>query len=66
MDMYETDKYEDVYDDYPVRLDLNDPMYLEVKVTANDSQLVLIPLKCWGTPTADKDDPKYYVFIEDG
>lgn len=66
MDMYKTNKYETPYDDFPVRLDLNDPMYLEVKVSSNDSKLVLIPLKCWGTPTSNINDDKYYIFIENG
>jgi len=66
MDMYETDQYETSYDSYPVRMDLNDPMYLEVKVMSNDSQLVLIPEKCWSTPTDDINDANYYNFIENG
>ena len=65
MDMYPTDQYETPYDSYPVRLDLNDPMYLEVKVSSNDSQLVLIPTRCWGTASNDKDDDKFYEFIEE-
>ncbi|XP_068707140.1 ZP domain-containing protein-like [Montipora foliosa] len=66
MDMYKSDQYDAPYDTFPVQLDLNDPMYLEVKVTSSDSKLVLIPLKCWGTPSPDLDDDKYYAFIEDG
>jgi len=66
MDMYKTDKYETPYEAFPVRLDLDDPMYLEVKVSSNDSKLVLIPLKCWATPSSDLQDNKYYAFIENG
>lgn len=66
MDMYKTDQYETPYDSYPVRLDLNDPIYLEVKVSSNDSQLVLIALRCWGTPSPDTDSARYYEFIDDG
>lgn len=66
MDMYPTDQYEAPYDSYPVQKDLNDEMYLEVKVLSNDSKLVLIPEKCWATPSSDPDDDKSYAFIEDG
>lgn len=66
MDMYKTDKYETPYEVFPVRLDLDDPMFLEVKVSSNDSKLVLIPLKCWATPSSDLNDAKYYTFIENG
>lgn len=66
MDMYKTDKYETPYEAFPVRLDLDDPMFLEVKVSSNDSKLVLIPLKCWATPSSDLKDDKYYTFIENG
>ncbi|KAL9963036.1 hypothetical protein ACROYT_G032199 [Oculina patagonica] len=66
MDMYPTDQYEAPYDSYPVNKDLNDKMYLEVKVMSNDSQLVLIPEKCWATPSQDQDDDKSFAFIEDG
>lgn len=66
MDMYETDAYETPYADYPVRVDLNDPMYLEVQVKSNDSMLVLIPVKCWGTAEPEQDDDKSYAFIDNG
>lgn len=66
MDMYETDAYETPYADYPVRVDLNEPMYLEVQVESNDSMLVLIPVKCWGTAEPEPDDDKSYAFIDNG
>lgn len=66
MDMYETDAYETPYADYPVRVDLNEPMYLEVQVKSNDSMLVLIPVKCWGTAEPEPDDDKSYAFIDNG
>ncbi|CAH3149405.1 unnamed protein product [Porites lobata] len=66
MDMYETDQYETPYDSYPVNLDLNDPMYLQVKVVSNDSQLVIIPIKCWATPEPEPEASDSYTFIKDG
>ena len=66
MDMYETDQYETAYDSYPVNLDLNDPMYLQVKVVSCDSQLVIIPMKCWATPELDPEAIDSYTFIKDG
>ena len=66
MDMYPTAAYETPYDTYPVQKDLNEKMYLEVKVLSNDSMLVLFPDKCWATPSPDPDDGKSFAFIEDG
>lgn len=66
MDMYPTSEYEDPYDTYPVRKNLNDKMYLEVKVVSNDSKLVLFPDKCWATPSPDPEDGKSFAFIEGG
>ena len=66
MDMYPTSEYEDPYDTYPVRKNLNDKMYLEVKVVSNDSKLVLFPEKCWATPSPDPEDGKSFNFIEGG
>lgn len=66
MDMYPTDQYEDPYDSFPVNKDLNEKMYLEVKVMSNDSQLVLIPDRCWATPSQDQEDDKSFAFIENG
>ncbi|KAJ7361735.1 hypothetical protein OS493_014375 [Desmophyllum pertusum] len=66
MDMYETDQYETPYTSYPVNKDLNAKMYLEVKVSSNDSKLVLIPEKCWATPDQDPDNSKSFAFIEEG
>lgn len=66
MNMYPTSAFEDPYDTYPVRKDLNDKMYLEVKVVSNDSKLVLFPDKCWATPSQDPEDDKSFAFIEEG
>ena len=66
MDMYETDQYLKPYDSYPVKKNLQEKMYLEVKVTSNDSKLVLIPEKCWATPSDDPNDGKFFAFIEKG
>lgn len=66
MDMYETDQYLKPYDSYPVKKNLQEKMYLEVKVTSNDSKLVLIPERCWATPSDDPNDGKFFAFIEKG
>ena len=66
MDMYETDAYLKPYDSFPVRKNLNDKLYLEVKVMSNDSKLVLIPEKCWATPDQDPDNSKSFAFIDKG
>ena len=66
MDMYETDQYETSYNSYPVNFDLNEPMYLQVKVVSNDSQLVIIPIKCWATPEPIPEASESYTFIKDG
>ena len=66
MEMYPTDAYDTPYDTYPVQKDLNEEMYLEVKVLSNDSKLVLFPDKCWATPSSDPDDEKSFAFIENG
>ena len=66
MDMYPTDQYEAPYSEYPVRKDLNEIMYLEVKVESNDSNLVLFLDKAWATASPDVNDAKYYVIIEHG
>ena len=66
MDMYETDQYKTPYDSYPVNKDLNAKMYLEVKVSSNDSKLVLFPEKCWATPDQDPENSKSFAFIEEG
>ena len=66
MDMYETDQYETSYNSYPVNLDLSEPMYLQVKVVSNDSQLVIIPIKCWATPEPNPEATESYTFIKDG
>lgn len=66
MDMYETDQYLKPYDSYPVEKKLNEKMFLEVKVESNDSKLVLIPEKCWATPSQDPKDSKFFAFIDNG
>lgn len=66
MEMYPTAEYDTPYDTYPVQKDLNEKMYLEVKVLSNDSKLVLFPDKCWATPSSDPEDDKSFAFIEDG
>ena len=66
MDMYETDQYLKPYDSYPVKKNLQEKMYLEVKVTSNDSKLVLIPERCWATPSDDPNDGKFFAFIDKG
>ena len=66
MNLYETGKYDTPYVGYPVEVDLNEKLYAEVKITSDEAQLVIIPLKCWGTPEPDKADGLSYAFIDKG
>lgn len=66
MDMYKTNQYLEPYDSYPVEKKLNEKIHLEVKVKSNDSKLVLIPERCWATPSQDPEDSKFFAFIDKG
>ncbi|XP_001628545.3 uncharacterized protein LOC5507923 isoform X1 [Nematostella vectensis] len=66
MAMYKSERYESAYNKYPVYIRSNYPVYLEVAVTSNDTDLVLFADTCYATPSKDPDDKQRYTFLEEG
>lgn len=66
MDIYKTSEYKAVFDPYPAKVYINQPLYVQVKAESRDSHLVLFAQKCFATPSKDVDDKTSYTFINKG
>jgi len=66
MDLFQTDKFENMFEEYPIKIDLNEWLNVQTSVKSNDSKLALFNGKCWATPTSDRDDSNNFVFLDKG
>jgi hypothetical protein len=66
MDLYQTDKYEEKFESYPIEVDLNKLLNVQFSVKSNDSKLAIFGEKCWATPSDDPNDSNKHNIIANG
>lgn len=65
MQLYKTAEYTTPYQKAP-ELSVTDQLYVEVKLVAAPQDAKVQLLKCWATPTMNKEHSKNYGLIDDG
>ena len=66
MNMFQTNKYLSPYTHFPVKVHLNQRIFLQVKMKGNASDLVLHLENCQATPSNNISDDTSYDIIKDG
>lgn len=64
--MFKTGAYKDRYTNYPVRVDLNERIFLQVKTYKNYNNLILFLENCRATLSSNPNDDKNYTLIANG
>lgn len=52
--------------DFPLRVTVNRPLFVQVKIDSPDSRLRVMADRCYATPTQDPRHPMQYDIINDG
>lgn len=66
MDFYDTPSFT-VKSSSPIQVDLNEPMYVAVQKTWNDTNLKMVVDDCWATDTAVSANSEFkYMFVKKG
>lgn len=68
MDLYRTKDYTNKYGpiDYPISVELNDPIYVQYEVVSDKADLHVFAERCLATTTRSETSTPSYVFIDDG
>lgn len=68
MDMYKDKSYKSKYQskDYPLNVELNDPLYVQYQVVSEKGNLNVFAEECHATPSKDEKDTPSYKFIQNG
>ena len=66
MEMFQTDKYVKPYTKYPVRVNLNERIYLQIRTAVNYNNLVLFLENCHATLSSNPKDKYNYTVIRNG
>jgi len=65
MDLYDTSSFS-VKSSTPKQTTLNEPLYVELKKTFNDTSLKMVVEDCWATDTSDESGTFKYSFLDEG
>ncbi|KAL9955740.1 hypothetical protein ACROYT_G037108 [Oculina patagonica] len=68
LDMFSDSDFATPYsgNDFPVEVQIQQPLFFEVSVTTGDSQLLIRADHCYATPTQDRNSLVKYDLIQDG
>lgn len=68
MDLFDAKDYATAYSqkDYPIDVELNDPIYVQFKVLSNKGGLHIFAEKCLATTTTSEKTLPSYVFLDEG
>ena len=68
LDMFQSGDFGTAYsqNDFPVAVQIRQPLFFEVSVTTGDSQLTIRADHCYATPTQDRNSLMKYDFIQNG
>ena len=67
MHLFKSGNFKEYYTEYPVGpINVGSDIFLQVSVTSSDSGVVVFADECKATPSNEYNDPKQFMFLEDG